>query len=377
MLALASPLAGAATLEDALAGALERAGPLGETPLPEASSWLSGVPTLSASYLDSQQALGEDETEFSLNLPIKSAARRRLDSRLETQADRYADASGVYRRWLYAGEVREAAWGHRLAALDLAAARDRRALLAELSERLTRLADSGAVTRYTALITRRSLIDAELAVDEAQRELQREEGIFLELTGLPSVPEDLAEPGPDPATPAWESHPAVRRLEASRAQEASILALSAPANASWNLSLVARELDNPGLTQDQYGIAVELPLNFLGTQSSSNRSQQGAARRDYLIARDQLWLSLRRHWETLQGEARHLVRRRELLAEAAALADRIEAQVTALEASNEIEAELRLQRLLDVLDTRAALARTEALIGRNAARLHQAAGRTP
>ncbi|HKK22424.1 MAG TPA: hypothetical protein VJ947_01965, partial [Pseudohaliea sp.] len=235
---------------------------------------------------------------------------------------------------------------------------------------------SGAVPRYTALITRRSLVDAELAVDQARRGLAREEGIFLELTGLAAVPGDLAEAGTVPEIPAWESHPALRRLEAARAEEASILALSAPATASWNLSLVARELDNPGLTQDQYGVAVEMPLNFLGTQSSSNRSQQGSARRDYLLARDQLWLDLRRRWDTLRSEARHLDRRRELLTEAAALADRIEAQVTALEASNEIEAELRLQRLLDVLDTRAALARTDALIGRNAARLRQAAGRT-
>ncbi|HBO14635.1 MAG TPA: hypothetical protein DD491_17770, partial [Halieaceae bacterium] len=171
--------------------------------------------------------------------------------------------------------------------------------------------------------------------------------------------------------------PALIRLEAARAQETTQLSLSAPATASWNLSLIAREFEGPQLTEDQYGLAVEMPLNFLGTQSSSNRSQQGAARRDYLIARDQLWLSLRREWDTLRAEARHLDRRRELLGEAAVLADRIEAQVTALEASNEIEAELRLQRLLDVLDTRAALARTDALIGRNAARLRQAAGRTP
>ena len=373
----AGPTAGAATLEDALAGALERAGPLDDTALPAASSWLSGVPTLSASYIDSQEPLGTDEAEVSLNLPIKSAARRRLDGELEAQANDYAEAAAAYRRWLYAGQVREAAWAHRLAALDLAAARERRSLLAELNGRLARLADSGAIPRYTALITARSLVDAELAVDEAERALSREETLFQALTGLSSLPGDLAEAGPLPAAPDWQRHPALRRLEAARAQETTQLSLSAPATASWNLSLIAREFEGPQLTEDQYGLAVEMPLNFLGTQSSSNRSQQGAARRDYLIARDQLWLSLRREWDTLRAEARHLDRRRELLGEAAVLADRIEAQVTALEASNEIEAELRLQRLLDVLDTRAALARTDALIGRNAERLRQAAGRTP
>lgn len=373
----AGPTAGAATLEDALAGALERAGPLEGTELPEASSWLSGVPTFSASYVDSQEPLGTDEAEVSLNLPIKSAARRRLDGTLEAQASDYAAAAAAYRRWLYAGQVREAAWTHRLATLDLAAARERRRLLAELNERLGRLADSGAIPRYTALITARSLVDAELAVDEAARALAREERLFQDLTGLSSLPADLTEDGPLPTAPDWQGHPALRRLEAARAQESTQLALSAPTTANWNLSLIAREFEGPQLTEDQYGVAVEVPLNFLGTQSSSNRSQQSAARRDYLIARDQLWLSLHRQWDTLRTEAEHLARRRALLGEAAALANRIEAQVSALEASNEIEAELRLQRLLDVLDTRAALARTEALIGRNAARLRQAAGRTP
>ncbi len=376
LLAAATPGA-AADLEDALAGALERAGPLGDTALPAASSWLSGVPTFSASYVDSQEPLGTDEAEVSLNLPIKSAARRRLDGELEAQAGDYAEAAAAYRRWLYAGQVREAAWAHRLAALDLAAARERRSLLAELTDRLGRLADSGAIPRYTALITARSLVDAELAVDEAARALEREETLFQALTGLASLPRELGEDEPPPAAPEWQGHPALRRLEAARAQERTQLALAAPASASWNLSLVAREFEGPQFTEDQYGLAVEMPLNFLGTQSSSNRSQQSTARRDYLIARDQLWLSLRRQWDTLRAEAEHLDRRRELLAEAALLADRIEAQVTALEASNEIEAELRLQRLLDVLDTRAALARTDALIGRNAARLRQAAGRTP
>jgi len=367
----------AATLEDALAGALKRAGPLEDTELPAASSWLSGVPTFSASYVDSQAPLGTDEAEVSLNLPIKSATRRRLDGELEAQASDYAEAAAAYRRWLYAGQVREAAWARRLADLALAAARERRSLLAELNGRLARLADSGAIPRYTALITARSLVDAELAVDEAERSLAREESLFQALTGLASLPGNLAEAGPLPAAPDWQRHPALRRLEAARAQEATRLALSAPAAASWNLSLIAREFEGPQLTEDQYGLAVEMPLNFLGTQSSSNRSQQSAARRDYLIARDRLWLSLRREWDTLRAEAEHLARRRELLGDAAVLADRIEAQVTALEASNEIEAELRLQRLLDVLDTRAALARTDALIGRNAARLRQAAGRTP
>lgn len=343
--------------------------------VPHASSWLSSVPTLSASFIDSQQALGTDETEVSLNLPIKSAARRRLDAELARGAASYGDASADYRRWLLAGRLREAVWAHRLASVTLAAARERRHLLAELSDRLAALAASGVAPRYAALITARSLIDAELAVDAAERALAREAERFLLLTGEAVLPETIEEAPITRGAPDWPVHPAIRQLELSRAQQRSQLALAAPDTSSWNVSLVARNFEGPQFSEEQYGLAVEVPLNFLGTQSEGNRSERSAAMREYLIARDQLWLDLRERWNTLTTEMERLERQRQLLGRAVDLANQIELQISALEASNEIEAEVRLQRLLDVVDTRAALMRTEALIGRNNSRLQQAAGR--
>jgi hypothetical protein len=121
---------------------------------------------------------------------------------------------------------------------------------------------------------------------------------------------------------------------------------------------------------------VQLPLNFLGTQSTGNVTERRAARRDYLLARDQLHLELRSRWQALRTEAAQLERRRELLVRAGTLAGRIEEQLQALRVSNEVEGEILLQRLLDVIETRAEVARAEVLIGRNEARLRQAAGRS-
>jgi hypothetical protein len=362
------------TLEDALASTLRRAPETEDGQLPAASDWLAGVPTVSASYIDSRQALGTDELEVSLNLPIKSAGRRRLDRELENLKDHYASAIHNYRRWIYSGLIRERAWGHRLAEVDLAAAEDKQALLTELAERFDRLAASGAIPRYSSLIVERARLDAEMAVDAARLDVERERDAFIALTGLASVPGDLSESAPVPSAPNYSQHPALQRMELARDREAAVLALSAPDKASWNLSLVARNFDGPQFNEQQIGLAVEAPLNFLGTQSSSNRSQRSAAQLDYLLARDQFWLEVRNRWQALAVERSHLQRRRELLERAATVADQIEAQVSALESSNEIEGEIRLQRMLDVLDTRASLARTEALIERNVAQRHQAAG---
>ena len=78
----------------------------------------------------------------------------------------------------------------------------------------------------------------------------------------------------------------------------------------------------------------------------------------------------------LSAEAALLQRRQDLLGEAVALTDRIQAQLERLDATNEMESEVLLQRLLDVLDTRAEASLTDALIGQNQARLRQAAGRS-
>ena len=67
------------TLEDVLSTTLERA-MAGDNPLVaapyQASSWLAGLPSLNLSYLGSEDRYGVDESEFSVNLPLKSGRRR-------------------------------------------------------------------------------------------------------------------------------------------------------------------------------------------------------------------------------------------------------------------------------------------------------------
>ena len=371
LLALTAP-APAATLQDALSGALARAAPDTETTLPEASSWLAAVPTVAGSHTETRAARGTDETGVSLNLPIKSGTRRRLDRALRELETRSAGLYTRFRQWVYSEPVRERAWAYRLAMLDLDAASEKQALLARLAEQFSRQAASGAIPVYSSLIVERARLDAELALDAARLAVRREQDAFTALTGLAEVPGALTEVAPQ--TPAYDEHPALRRLELDRARERTVLHLSAPDTASWNLSLVARSFEGPEFTDEQLELAFEVPLNFLGTQSTGNRSQRSAARRAYLLARDRLRLALRDRWRALVTEGERLARRQTLLQQAAGIADRIEAQISALKTRNEIEGEIRLQRMLDVLETRAALARTQALRGRNIARKRQAAG---
>jgi hypothetical protein len=363
-------------LQAAVESAVARADTLGEDTLPEAGSWLAGLPSVMVAYYDSTEDQGTDETELILNLPFKSPARRRLDAGFDALDGGLADASEAHRRWVYSGLVRERAWDHRLAVLRLAAAEEKRTLLETLSARIQRLAERGAVPVYQGLIVERERLAAELEAATLASERDAALAAWTTLTGTGDVPADLSEPGSLPDAPDYAAHPALLLLDRRNDQQQQLLALDAPENTDWNLGLVARDFDGPGFDDRQFGLSVELPLGFTGIQNTGNLSARRAAGRDYLLERDRLSLALRSEWETLRAEAALLQRRQELLGEAVALADRIEAQLERLDASNEVESELLLQRLVDVLDTRAEAGLTDALIGRNQARLRQAAGRS-
>ena len=364
----------ASTLRDALAGALERAHFEHSTESSAASSWLSATPSLTASYIDSQESLGTDETEFIFNLPIKSGSRRRLDDKLTSVADQFEAAGNEYRRWVYSGYVRERAWASRIAMARLAAARGKLEMLEALADRSSQLATSGALPVYASLIVERERLGAALELDARRADAERSRADFAALTGLPDIPANLSEQTPVPALLEYASHPASRRLEREREQEAALLDLSAPDTAGWNLAFIALNFEGPQIDEEQYGLQIEMPLNFLGTQTTANSSQKRSSQRAYMLARDELWLTLKQQWDSARVEAQRLEHRQALLTEAVAVGERIEAHILALRASNEIDGEILLQRLLDVANTKAELAVTAAQVGRNQARLRQAAG---
>ena len=363
-------------LQAAVDSALARADAVGEDTLPETGSWLAGLPSVMVAYYDSSESAGTDEAEVILNLPFKSPARRRLDAGFETLDGGLAGASEAHRRWVYSGLVRERAWANELASLRLEAAEEKRGLLESLSARIQRLAERGAVPVYQGLIVERERLAVELETASLASERAASHAAWAALTGTRQTPSDLSEPGAPPNAPDYATHPALLLLDRRNDQQQQLLALDAPENADWNLGLVARDFDGPGFDDRQFGLSLELPLGFTGIQSTGNLSARRAASRDYLLERDRLSLALRSEWEVLSAEAALLQRRQDLLGEAVALTDRIQAQLERLDATNEMESEVLLQRLLDVLDTRAEASLTDALIGQNQARLRQAAGRS-
>ncbi|MFN2328321.1 MAG: hypothetical protein ABR612_05345 [Chromatocurvus sp.] len=335
---------------------------------------LGALPVVSALHVQSDLDRGTDETELSLNLPLKSGLRRQLDNSLSGLETRLDLANRGYRAWYFSGLIREAVWVHRLASMQIDQARERVQLLSDLESRAKLQVQAGALPEYALLLTGQERVDAELLLADREAAQRAAALRFRALTGLPALPADIAETAPVPGQPDYAAHPQLVLLELGRQQARALAGLTDPQAANWNLALVARDFAGPGPDERQYGVAVDVPFGLIDVRNRGVESQKAAAQRDFSRQLDEARLAIRREWQSLQSDAERLRTRGALLRESARLGEQIEAQLLSLRTANEVEVELVLRRLLEVLDRRGELALIEPEIHRNAARQRQAAG---
>ncbi|WP_167854795.1 TolC family protein [Mangrovimicrobium sediminis] len=371
--ARAATHAGELGLEDALQAALARnaATPV-EAPF-TASAWLAALPSIDASYLQSQEDLGTDETEIGINLPLKSPYLREQDARLRELDDTLAQTSQALRALYYSGLVREAAWSARIAAGMREQAERRIALLEDLAAREQALFEARATTRYGLLLMRQELVTARLEAADQRAQEQRWLGRFRALTGMTVLPADLEE-ADLPGQAGWQSHPELQLLDLRWEQEQAMLAAGSERAAPWQLRLGAKRVETPALDETQYGVSVEIPLGLLNSADEASRSGWREAARSYDRERDQLRANLAQSWQQLQQEAEHLHLRQALLEEAAEVSAEVRAQAQALRDQNELGRELWISRLIADLERQSEVNINRLLIGQNGAMRRQAAG---
>lgn len=365
------------SLADALAAALQRdksAAAGTATPPYQASSWLADLPSLNLSYLGSDERYGTDETELSVNLPVKSGVRRSADGKLESLAAELDEAGLRQRELYYSGLIREAVWSYRLADAQRRFAADKRQVLLAMEQRQKDLFAASAVTEYPLLLLQTELLNVEMAqqdyLHEARRWLQR----YNQVTGLGTLPADIAETAPARESFQPGLQPQLRLLELGHRQRQQLLRANSPQAADWNLSLTAKNLDTAGYDEQQYGLGLEIPLSGLDVARQSDNAEWRLAERDYLQSRDQLLNEAFGSWERLLNTQEILRTRQGLLEQSEQLATRIADQLAQLQANNEIAQEIVLRRMMDAIDTRAAVAINKILIDQNKAMLRQAAG---
>jgi len=365
------------TLTDVLTAALERSPNDIEGNLEQgfrSSSWLAALPSVSVNYLDSNDALGTDETEISINLPIKSSRQRRVDKQLKELGSEYNIASKQYKSLLLSGLIREAIWSYEIAQVRLNSISHKYQLLSQLEGQYRDLFRANVVSEFSLMRIQQELLQAQLEQLTQEQELTQWLQQYRTVTGLSSMPLDITEPQLGSHDFVLGQHPQLRLLTLGWLQKQLVLLASSNQSAPWNMSLSVKNIESAGFEEDQYGIGIEVPLSFLRIATETHNSEWLKESQTFDIAKDEALINLQRSWETLSLESKILQRKNLLLSQSKALNERISEQANELKAYNELGEEIILRQMIDAIDSQAAITINETLIHQNNAMLRQAAG---
>lgn len=340
---------------------------------PQSVSWLAAAPKLSVSYLDSREAIGTDETEVSLMLPIKSGWLRRADAALRHMSSEIAHAYELRTRWFYSGVLRETLWSHRLATQKLVSIREKLQLLKQLERQQQDLATAKVNSDLALLLVQQERLQAELAELEYHQLSERWLRRYRELTGLQQLPSTIAEQSIS-IIDSYQQHPLVRLLDLEYQREKELLASTSRRAEPWTFSVASKQLESPDLREDQLGISLEMPLSFLMGEDQSYSSASLQLSQVYWKAKDELLEQLHAQRNKIINEVQVLQKKQRLLDESVTLSKTLGQRATELQAANEINAEFVLRRRLAAVDARAAAASNRLQVEKSKALLNQARG---
>lgn len=340
----------------------------------QSSSWLAGLPSLGVSYLASDESDGTDEKELSLNLPFKSGYGRKLDETLKSLADDIQRAEKIRRRLYVSGLIREALWSHRIAATRVDFSEKKISLLQGLLERQQALFDARSSSRYGLLLVQQGLISARAQLQDHKWQASNWQQRYRQITGLGnSLSTDINE-APLPAGSDYRQHPQIQLLALDWQRQQQMIAAASNRTTPWNVAITAKQLDNSLFEENQYGIALEVPLSVFSVDGQATRSEWQAASRSYWQAHDEVQLELMRSWEALLAEAGYLHDRQALLNESARISSELMQERQVLVEQNELSQEIWISGLMDGIDNQAAATINQLLTGQNLAMTRQAAG---
>ena len=341
----------------------------------EVSSWLVGLPTAGFSVLQSDNDLGADEYELSLNLPFKSRVRKKLDEQLSNQTKALVSISQQNNALFVSGLIRETIWQYKIAAKKRDIEQSKLDWLKKQKARLIQLVKSGG-SNLDLLFVEKQILDAQLALLELDQEIQLRQTQFHDITGVSKVPENFYEDGIDDEYLVFSKHPMVQQLQLSMQQADVQYQLAGKASNPINVSLTALDINAIGANDRQYGVGIQIPigLNKSKTQAdSSSWLQQQNNLSNQLITLER---SFKTQFSELRGEHRFLTSKQKLLKQQTQKTKQIFIQLEQLRNNNELNQGLFFQRMIELIASTYQGELNQLYINQNQSRQKQLAGAT-
>lgn len=368
------------SLTDTLQAAMEKhyhskpKNPLDSAASSENSSWLANNPSLSFSFLQSQESLGSDEAEIKLNLPFKSNEQRSLEQQLVQSQNNSSSYTTAEVALYFSMLIRETLGAYQVDYLLMKKADHKLSVLNKLEQKFQQRYDSNTVSLYPLLTIKKELLDAEIEKLEYQNKTQSWLDRYLALTGLTILPNKLTEAPYVIDQQAIEKHPSIKSLDAAWQQQKKLLKATDPTLTPWHVSISAKKVDSPDFVDNQIGLAVDVPLSFTSNSSQATRTSYFNAMKEYQLARDQAALTIQLGLKSALNELQLLQKQHAFLAESLKISQQIEQLTESMSSSNVLQHDVLLRRTLEAIEIQSSYALNQIKIQQLNSTLRQIAG---
>jgi hypothetical protein len=331
------------------------------------STWLSGLPIISLSYLSDLDNNNIYEQEVSLNLPMKSLSLHSSDKQLRQLTQALQGQQVALQKLYLSGLLRQSMWDHRIVSVKLSQLNRKASLLEKLYVQQKQLSDVGELPVVNLLLLERERVDIDLAQIDLKQQQAEAFSLFRSLTGLHEMPQKIEEDGHeisqletnnfDAIHVALMQHP-LWQLQSLQQQQQLLMIKSQQAGEQdpWTLSLTAKETAGDQFNDQHLGLGISVPLGFGSALSQSELSIWQKDHQEQSLNSERIYLELKTQTEKLAMQQQSLRQQQQLLQRGLTLSRTITEHLAKVKDQNQIGYEIWLRRYMDALDTESQLA---------------------
>jgi hypothetical protein len=330
------------------------------------STWLTGLPSISLSYLGELDNSNIYEQEVSLNLPIKSFSLHQSDNQLKRLTSSLLEQQVALQKLYLSGLLRQSMWDYRIAFVKSNQLQRKASLLEKLYVQQKQLSNAGEFPKVNLLLLDRERVDIDLAQIELKQQQDEAMALFQSLTGLSEIPVNIEENGHNMAELDVQSthgadvvlmqHP-LWQLQSLQQQFQDVMMTSQQAGEQdpWTVSLTAKETAGDLANDQHLGVGISIPLGFGSALSQRELSVWQKDYQDQRINSERLYLELKNQSQKLLSQQHNLKKQQALLQRGVSLSRTITEDLAKVKDQNQMGYEIWLRRYMDALDTESRL----------------------
>lgn len=336
---------------------------------------IDGSPTLSAAYLKSSESFGADEMELSLQLPIKSQYRREVEGLLKNQRQSQK-INEQQHRLIMSGLLREIVWEYQLETARIKKAEQKLTLISSLENISKVLSESRALPQYIVLLLSKESTDSQILVLDHKHKAQTLLSQYKILTGLSELPRAKTEKLLTSTPSILMQHPHIVALELSWQNTLAQFKSTHTNTQPWQLQVTAKKVDSTGLSDNQIGLGISVPISLGSNYTPSQQSEFLRAKNEFEFAQHTLFTSLHQNVNQALKRLSFLQQKQDLLDASESLLNELNVSINGMLQANISNKETLIRNALEVIDAQIEIEINRIEVSKQISAIKQASGQT-